>query len=99
MANKKKKQRHLTFTDRTYIKQELVRGSSFTDMGKALGKDSSTISKEVKLHYKIYKSSAGSEGCRNCMNYSTCSLQHMCGSNTCNRKCKQCYVCQGQLRS
>ena len=53
MANKKKKQRHLTLTDRTYIEQELVRGSSFTDIGKALGKDPSTISKEVKLNAKL----------------------------------------------
>lgn len=29
--------RHLTLTDRTYIEQELVRGSSFTDIGRALG--------------------------------------------------------------
>lgn len=53
MANKKKRQRHLTLTDRTYIEQELVRGSSFTDIGKALGKDPSTISKEVKRHMEI----------------------------------------------
>lgn len=90
MANKKKKQRHLTLTDRTYIEQELVRGSSFTDIGKALGKDPSTISKEVKLHYDIRKASSSSHGCSNCRNYKECSNHHMCGSTTCNRKCKTC---------
>ena len=91
MANKKKKQRHLTLTDRTYIEQELVRGSSFADIGRALNKDPSTIAKEVKNHYEIRAASAGATGCRNCMNYSVCTIQHMCGSKTCNRKCKQCY--------
>lgn len=50
MANQKKKQRHLTLADRTYIEQELVRSSSFTDIGKALGNDPSTISNKIKLH-------------------------------------------------
>ena len=91
MANKKKKQRHLTLTDRTYIEQELVRGSTFADIGRALHKDPSTIAKEVKNHYEVRTASAGASGCRNCTNYSVCTLQHMCGSKTCNRKCKQCY--------
>ncbi len=90
MANKKKKQRHLTLTDRTYIEQELVRGSSFTDIGRALGKDPSTIAKEVKLHYEIRKASAGSHGCSNCINYSKCDKKHLCGSKSCNYKCKRC---------
>ena len=75
----KKKQRHLTLTDRTYIEQELVRGSSFTDIGKALDKDPSTISKEVKLHMEIRKASTRSHGCYNCKNTgcvhsSTCAV-------------------------
>ena len=92
MANKKKKQRHLTLTDRTYIEQELVRGSSFTDIGRALGKDPSTIAKEVKLHYEIRKASAGSRGCSNCINYSKCDKKHLCGSKNCDYKCKRCYT-------
>ena len=92
MANKKKKQRHLTLTDRTYIEQELVRGSSFTDIGRALGKDPSTIAKEVKLHYEIRKASAGSHGCSNCINYSKCDKKHLCGSKRCKYKCKRCYT-------
>ena len=69
MANKKKNQRHLTLTDRTYIEQELVRGSNFTEIGKALRKDPSTIAKEIKLHYEIRKSSYNAHGCANCVIY------------------------------
>lgn len=92
MANRKKKQRHLTLTDRTYIEQELVRHSTFTDIAKALGKDPSTISKEVKLHYEVRKASCNANGCSNCKDYKECNKQHMCGSSSCKRKCKQCNV-------
>lgn len=90
MANKKKKQRHLTLTDRIYIEQELVRGSSFTDIGNALGKDPSTISKEVRHHYEVTKDTLSTRGCRSCRNYNECTLQHMCGSLVCNKKCRTC---------
>ena len=36
MANKKIKNRHLTLTDRTYIEQELVKGSTFTEIAKII---------------------------------------------------------------
>lgn len=90
MANKKKKQRHLTLTDRTYIEQELVLGSTFTSIGNALGKDPSTIAKEIKLHSEV-TTSTSIDGCRNCMNYSECDLHHLCGYSSCSRKCKSCY--------
>ena len=92
MANKKKKQRHLTLTDRTYIEQELVRGSSITAIGRSLGKDPSTISKEIKLHMETHKASIRSTGCTNCKKYKECTLKHLSGNNSCNRKCKHCYT-------
>lgn len=76
MANKKKIQRHLTLTDRVYIEQELVRGSNFTEIGKALKKDPSTIAKEVKLHYEVRKASYNAHGCGNCVIYADCIKQH-----------------------
>ncbi len=90
MANKNKKQRHLTLTDRIYIEQELVRGSSFTQIGTALGKDPSTISKEVRHHYEVTKAASSLQGCRCCTNFNECTLQHLCGSLVCNRKCRSC---------
>lgn len=90
MAKKKKTQRHLTLTDRNYIEQELMMHSSFTSIGKALDKDPSTIAKEVKLHYEVHKATVKENECRNCINFSSCDLQHMCGSKGCHRKCKYC---------
>lgn len=41
--------KHLTFSDRVYIEQELLQQSSFRSIAASLGKDPSTISKEVRL--------------------------------------------------
>ena len=97
MANKKKNQRHLTLTDRTFIEQELVRGSSFTAIGDALGKDPSTISKEIKLHSLEQPPTNNADKCRNCMNYADCTLQHICGHKSCYRKCKQCNLLRHRI--
>ena len=40
-------QKHLTLTERTYIEQELVQGSTFSSIASIIDKDPSTISKEV----------------------------------------------------
>ncbi len=42
--------KHLTYSDRVYIEQELVQGSSFKSIAEHLKKDPSTISKEVRSH-------------------------------------------------
>lgn len=44
------KNAHLTLDDRATIEISLREGKSFTEMGKELGKDPSTISKEIKNH-------------------------------------------------
>ncbi len=72
MANKKKRQRHLTLTDRTYIEQEITCGSTFKSIGSALGKDPTTIAKEVKLHSEIIEATDVATSCRNCINYDDC---------------------------
>ena len=41
---------HLTLSDRIYIESELNIGSTFKSIADFLGKDPSTISKEVRLH-------------------------------------------------
>ena len=45
--------KHLTFSDRVYIEQELMQGSSFRGIAARLGKDPSTISKEIRLHCAV----------------------------------------------
>ena len=44
---------HLTLSDRIYIESELNIGSTFKSIADVLGKDPSTISKEVRHHRKV----------------------------------------------
>ena len=39
---------HLTLDERNYIEQELMKNTSFKEIAHYLGKDPSTISKEIK---------------------------------------------------
>ena len=48
------KNAHLTLDQRATIEVSLREGASFTEIGRGLGKDPSTISKEVKNHSLCY---------------------------------------------
>ena len=48
-----RKHKHLTLDDRTEIQECLNRGVSFKAIGRRVGKDQTTISKEVKKHIHI----------------------------------------------
>ncbi len=92
-------QKHLTLSNRTFIEQELLQGSSFKSIGTALGKDPTTISKEVKKHRKlIHLPYASYYHCSGCINWDVCSIRggdaatSRCErSNSCTRLCKHCY--------
>ena len=65
--------KHLTFSDRVYIEQELVQKSSFRDIAIVLGKDPSTISKEIKSHFMVtYRRTYKSNKCVLCANFKKC---------------------------
>ena len=51
--NEDKKNKHLTLEDRIDIERMLVQKMTFKEIGKFIGKDSSTVSKEVKRHLCI----------------------------------------------
>ncbi len=48
-----KKFKHMTLDDRIEIQECLYKGMSFKDIGKHIGKDQTTISKEIKQHAKM----------------------------------------------
>ena len=83
--------KHLTFSDRVYIEQELLQQSSFRSIAETLGKDPSTISKEVRL-----RSAANSNGayqnprCTFCNHFGKCKdVVFMCMGCKAHR-CWQC---------
>jgi len=54
---KEQKGKHLTSDERTEIQECLAKGMTFKDIGKRIGKDQTTISKEVKRHIKVHTNS------------------------------------------
>lgn len=84
-------QKHLTLSDRTFIEQELQQGSTFSYIASILGKDSSTISKEVRLHRIMHEANKYRSKCRGCMYYGDCSERHVCGLEKCKYACRYCY--------
>lgn len=67
--------KHLTEADRQIIAQGILNNSSKADIARVLGKDKSTIGKEIKLHRVLkYKSSLPLD----CANYKTCTHRRQC---------------------
>ena len=53
--NQEKKYKHLTEEDRIAIEDGLRYGLSFKDIAKRIGKDQTTVSKEIRKHIEVTK--------------------------------------------
>lgn len=78
---------HLTLSDRIYIEQALERRMKFKDIAVFIGKDPTTVSKEIRRHRVVKESSRKTALCEN---RSTCTKQHMCRQKYCNKLCGKC---------
>ncbi len=91
MGKNNHNQKHLTLTDRIYIEQELLQGNRFSSIAKALCKDPTTISKEVKLHRELIDPHHRYRiGCQKCKNRVGCKIRNLC-NDTCIRACHNCH--------
>lgn len=81
----KKSSKHLTLDDRTRLEALLTEGLSLRYIADRLDKSPSSLSRELKKHSLIH-----SPRCCDCINSSSCSLRHVCGSSSCRKKCKAC---------
>lgn len=94
MATLDKKGKHLTQENRINILNELIKGTSLLELALKLGKDSTTISKEIKLHryskqnnrlhLTIYTK------CAYCSKLKKCKIKSLCNKEKCNKVCKSC---------
>ncbi|MDD3414684.1 MAG: IS30 family transposase [Lachnospiraceae bacterium] len=91
-------QKHLTFSDRTYIEQELLQNSTFRYIGNVLHKDPSTISKEIRKHVKMVDGKRASGHCIKCKHYTSCEIRGYDSvvseckhSSYCKNICKRCW--------
>ena len=83
---------HLTLDERNYIEQELMKNTSFKDIAKCLGKDPSTISREVKKHRIKKEGQSIQVGFNHCARRYNCHRKNIC-STRCKKDCKQCKDC------
>ena len=81
---------HLTSLDRSLIQQRLNEEESFRSIGRELGKDPTTIAKEVKVHIQFRQSGCYGMPYNNCFNRNQCPAQHLCGNKSCKRYCRFC---------
>ncbi|MBQ8663538.1 MAG: IS30 family transposase [Eubacterium sp.] len=91
MNKKNHDQKHLTLSDRIYIEQEILQGSTFRSIANVLHKDPSTISKEIRLHATVARASMyKSPRCKLCKHFDTCAMTAHCRMFTCNNNCWNC---------
>lgn len=57
MKENEKKYKHLTYEDRLEIQECLAKGMTFKEIGRRIGKDQTTVSKEIKLHTVTHSNS------------------------------------------
>lgn len=98
-----KKNKHMDLEARTTIQTELDKGSSFKKIGTILGKDCTTISKEVRRHIRREKTGAMGRSFNDCLLNvrRECSLRSVCHKCTSlsKRPCWSCGKCMGSCTS
>lgn len=81
-------QKHLTLSQRIEIEKGLLANHKFTEIARSIGKDPSTISKEVRKHTQN-KPRKDSFAPVPCGNRSECKVKSLCYKD-CSRMCKIC---------
>jgi len=90
MKNKTKgNQKHLTLSQRIDIEKALLAGESFAAIARMLGKDPSTISKEVRRHSKIKDRKSLDGTPIPCNNRIGCKIKYLCDAE-CESVCTNC---------
>lgn len=84
--------KHLTLDERNLIEQELGKNTSFKEIAKYIGKDATTISKEVKKHRIRKEGQAIHIDFNHCTRKSNCNKHNLCNLS-CNKDCKRCTYC------
>jgi len=89
---------HLTVQERIIIEKGIVNGSTKAAIALTIGKDKSTVGKEIKKHRELVHKSSYKI---NCANIKNCSHNHVCDNCadfkpfTCNRRDRSPGACNG----
>ena len=84
--------KHMTYEDRCRIEQELYKGSSLAEIARLIGKDRSTVAREIKKH-RVLRETMGND----CLHRHECDLPRSCPVDChpqkymkCRRSCREC---------
>lgn len=84
--------KHLTLDERNFIEQELVKNTTLRQIAYSLGKDPTTISKEIKKHRIRKEGQAVHVNHNHCAKKYNCHRRNIC-KDTCNKECRHCKHC------
>ena len=85
---------HMTLSERSDIEILLKQGKSFKEIGRYLGKDCTTISKEIRYHMVERKSGAWGQAYNACILRFGCKKSLVCNNQKCEtKKCNFCNIC------
>ena len=90
------KNKHLTFDDRKIIEDSLNHKMSYAGIARILGKDPTTISKEVKTHVIVRRESVLGKTYNNCQRQFSCRKSALCSPCVSSKKhafCRNCSLC------
>ena len=90
------KNKHLTAEDRKFIEDSLNHKMSYASIAQALGKDPTTISKEVKSHVVVRRDSVFGKNYNNCKHQFFCKRSALCVPCVSPQKhimCRNCTMC------
>ena len=84
----------LNYEDRLEIESGLKEHMTFTELGEKLGRDRTTITKEIRNYSIEQDTGYGSYPHNTCKYKKTCKRKKVCGTNDCRHPlvavCKQC---------
>ena len=87
MKQKKPVRYHLSLSERIAIEMGLRQGKNFKQIGKELGRDANTISKEVK---RAIADIRYDKEPTDCINVKGCRRTNQCSKQGCHNFCKYC---------
>ena len=82
-------QKHITFEQRVEIEKGLTENKSFAEIARIIGKDPSTVSKEVRLHAQVKERPDPGYTNPPCIHRKDCQIVCLC-DDQCGRLCKIC---------
>jgi transposase, IS30 family len=92
--------KHMTLSERKDIEIMLKEGKSFKEIGRSLGKDCTTISKEIRYHFIERKSGAWGQAYNACTLRFGCKKSSLCSNQDCSsKKCNFCSICNNFCNS